>query len=404
MLYVSQLLDNKILDAADTVIGKLEDVLVNPIPNAYTPLEFLVVKLKGKKDLDYIPFEYVETFTRNEISLKFLTKKIPFQKAVADNFLFLKRDVLDQQIVDLSGARVVRVNDLRLGNFGKEMCVLGIDVSTRGLLRRINMAWLDVFDVLKVHLIDWRDAQPLHRSLQLHTIAQNLVKLHPADLANIIEDLSLKHESRIVQSLEPQNAANVFEEVTPELQRILVKHWGPKKSSQILSQVSSEEIADLMKTLPKDEAEIFISYLKDNKAKNVDQLMDYPDDTAGGLMSPHFISARPEWTVAKTIEEIKKQSKSLRSVLYVYITDDNGIFLGPVSLRSLIVSSPTKKIRDFIKGFSLKGVLHPDHKMKKIIEIMTKYDLYTVAVIDDKKKLLGIISIDDIMRHLFPHS
>lgn len=404
MPYISQLLDNRIRDAADTLIGRLEDILVNPISGIYAPLEFLVVKIKGRKDFDYIPFEYVETFTQNEITLKFLAKKIPFQKAVADHFLFLKRDVMDQQIVDLSGARVVRVNDLRVGNFEKEMCVLGIDVSTKGLLRRMNMTWLDFFDVLKVHLIDWRDAQPLHKSLQLHTISQNLVKLHPADLANIIEDLSLKHESRIVQSLEPRNAASVFEEVTPELQKILVKHWGPKKSSSILSQVSSEEIADLMKTLPKDEAAVFISYLKDNKAKYVEQLINYPNDTAGGLMSPHFIHAKPDWTVAQTIDEIKKHSESLRSILYVYVVDDNGIFCGPISLRNLIISNANKKLREFLKGSSFSGVLHPNHKMEKIIEIMTKYDLYTVAVIDDKKKLLGIVSIDDIMRHLFPHS
>jgi len=404
MPYLSQLLDNKIMDSADTVIGRLEDILVMPKPNEYVPLEFLVVKVKGKKEFDYIPYEYVETFTSNEISLKFLAKKIPFQKTVDEKFLHLRKHVFDQQIVDLSGARVVRVNDLRIGNFSGEMCVLGIDVSTKGLLRRLKIEWLDLFDLLKVHLIDWREAQPLQGSLKLDKVVENLQHLHPADLANIIEDLNMKHRNNLVQSLGAQNAANVFEEVTPELQKILIKHWGPRKSSRILSQVSAEEIADLMKTLPEDEAQTFISYLKDNKAKNVKTLIEYEDDTAGGLMTTDFVSAHLDWTIVRAINEVKKLSNTLRSIVYIYVIDDKGIFCGPVSMRTLLISSHRKKLSSLVKDFSISSVLHPEYKLDKIIEIMTKYDLYTSAVVDENNKLLGVVSIDDIMRHLFPHA
>lgn len=404
MPYLSQLLDNKIMDSADTVIGRLEDILVMPKAGEYVPLEFLVVKIKGKKDFDYIPYEFVETFTSNEISLKFLTKKIPFQKVVDEKFLRLRKHVFDQQIVDLSGARVVRVNDLRIGNFDGDMCILGIDVSTKGLLRRLKMEWLDFFDVLKVHLIDWREAQPLQGSLKLDTVTDNLKHLHPADLANIIEDLNMNHRNNLVQSLGAQNAANVFEEVTPELQKILIKHWGPKKSSRILSQVSSDEIVDLMRTLPENEAHTFISYLKDTKVAKIEKLREYPDDTAGGLMTLDFINAKLDWTVSKTIKEIKKLSKTLRSIIYIYVTDENGVFCGPVSLRTLIISSPRKKLKNLVKDFSMNAVLKGDFKLDKIIEIMTKYNLYTCAVIDENNKLLGIVSIDDVMRSLFPHA
>jgi len=404
MPYLSQLLDNKIMDSADTVIGRLEDIIVMPKSGEYVPLEFLVVKIKGNKDFDYIPYKYVETFTSNEISLKFLAKKIPFQKVVDDKFLRLRKHVFDQQIVDLSGARVVRVNDLRIGNFSGEMCVLGIDVSTKGLLRRLKMEWLDAFDLLRVHLIDWREAQPLKGTLKLDIVSEHLKHLHPADLANIIEDLGMNHRNNLVQSLEAQNAANVFEEVTPELQKILIKHWGPKKSSRILSQVSAEEIADLMKTLPEDEAQTFISYLKDNKAKNVKTLIEYENDTAGGLMSTDFVLAHMDWSVAKAVHEVKRLSHTLRSIVYVYVIDDKGVFCGPVSMRNLLVSSPRKKLESLVKDFSISSVLHPEYKLDKIIEVMTKYDLYTSAVVDENNKLLGVVSIDDIMRHLFPHA
>ncbi|MFA6992245.1 MAG: CBS domain-containing protein [Candidatus Gracilibacteria bacterium] len=401
---MSQLLDGKIKDSSDTVIGKLIDVLIFPKTGDYNPLEFLVVKTKRSKSLDYIPFEYVETFSGNVIILKFLASKIPFQKSVSEEFIYLKKHVLDQQIVDIAGARVVRVNDLRIGYFEKQVCVLGIDVSTKGLMRRMGIEWMDFADILKVNLLDWRDAQPIHGSLKLSKGIEKLQKLHPADLANIIEDLNMKHRSKIVDSLDVQDAANVFEEVTPELQKLMIKHWGPKYSSKILSQVSAEEIVDLMKQLPKDEARLFISYLKDSKIKNIQNLIIYPDDTAGGLMSPNFIKGNPDWTVGHAMQEIKKSSKDLRSIFYIYMTDKTDKFCGIVSLRGLLTANHSEKLRKIMKKVSLHTVLKPDFKIEKVIEVMTKYDLFTAAVVDDNKRLVGIVSIDDVMRHLFPHA
>jgi magnesium transporter len=263
MLYLSQLINTKIRDDTDKVIGKLKDILVYPKTGEYSPLEFLAVKIKGRKSLDFIPYEFVENLSHQSIDLKFKFEKIPFQKTVSESFLWLAYDVMDQQIVDLKGARVVRVNDLRLGHFENEICALGIDISTKGLLRRLGIDWMDVFDLLRVHLIDWREVQPIHGILKLDTVAKNLEKLHPDQLADIIEDLNHAHQNKVANALSHQKAANVFERVTPELQHILLKHWGPKKASKILSRVSLKEVVAIVKKLPPDEAEIFMSYLKE---------------------------------------------------------------------------------------------------------------------------------------------
>jgi len=263
MLYLSQLLNTKIRDNSDRVVGRLKDLLVYPKSGEYPPLEFLAVKIKGRKTLDFIPYEYVENFSHDAIDLKYLFSKIPFQKTVSGKFLWLKKYVLDQQIVDLKGQRVVRVNDLRIGYFEDEMCVLGIDISTKGLLRRLGIEWLDFFDMLHVDLIDWRDAQPIHGILKLDTAVKNLESIHTDKLANIIEDLNHVHQEKITNALTLQKAANVFERVTPELQNILIKHWGAKKASKILSRVSIKQVVNLIKKLPKDEAEIIMSSLKE---------------------------------------------------------------------------------------------------------------------------------------------
>ncbi|MFA6917687.1 MAG: CBS domain-containing protein [Candidatus Gracilibacteria bacterium] len=404
MPYLSRLLDSRIIDTSDKMIGRLKDVLISPKAGEYVPIKYLVVQPKNKKNLIYIPYSYIETFSHEEVSLKKLFKHVDYEDSVAKHFVMLRKDVLDQQIVDISGARVVRVNDLRLGNFDGDMCVLGVDVSFKGLLRRLGFEWMDFLGLLDVHLIDWRQAQPVHRSLKLDTVAKSLARLHPADLANVIEDLSINRGGKLVKSMDSKAAAHVLREIDPHLRKILVKYLGPQQAADILSHMSNEEIADLMKMLPRAEARLFLDKLHAGKVKNIEKLIVYPDDTAGGLMSMDYVTVKPDWTVKEARDEVKRMSPKLGSILYVYVTDGDGIFEGVVSLRWLLVAPVTDKISDLMKECPLHSTLRLDQNIEEIIPIMTKYDLYTVAVLDEKKKLVGIVTIDDVMRHLVPNA
>ncbi|MFA5947809.1 MAG: CBS domain-containing protein [Candidatus Gracilibacteria bacterium] len=406
MPYLSQILDSKVLDSADEVVGKLVDVVVIPELGEYVPLKFLVIKSKNKKrkNMEYIPYKYVENFSKIEVSLKCLSSKIVYCDEIPEHSISLRKHVLDQQIVDISGARVVRVNDLRIGDFQEKMSVLGVDVSTKGLLRRLNMEWLDIFGKMKVNLIDWRQAQAIHKGLKLDTVANNLKKLHPADLANIIEDLSMRHSSMLVESLDARSAAQVLEETDPDFQKMLIKTLGPKQASQILKQMSTEEVVDLMQMLPKFEVKKYLSELQNSKSAKIKDLFAYSANTAGGLMSLEFLTVSPDWTVSQTIKEIRRLSPQLRSIIYLYVVDNNGIFAGTVSMRGLLLANHKSKMKDLLKNVTSGSILHPHEKIGKIIEVMTKYDLYTTAVVDKKFRLLGVICIDDVMRHLFPHA
>ncbi|PIZ75143.1 hypothetical protein COY05_04605 [Candidatus Peregrinibacteria bacterium CG_4_10_14_0_2_um_filter_38_24] len=406
MVYLSHVLGSKILDSADNVVGVLDDLVISPKSGEYAPVKFLAVTLVKEKKEVFIPYDYVDDFSKEEVSLNTLFRKIELVKAVSPKSVFLDRDVLDQQIVDVSGIRVVRVNDLRMGKVKGKMCVFGIDISTRGILRRLGLEWMDVFGWFKVNFIDWTKAHAIRGELKLSMGSNELDRLHPADLANIIEDLNIQHSSNLVQSLDVKDAAKVLEEVEPKLQKILVKHLGPDKASEILSQMSIDEVVDLMKSLPREDARVFLSHLRGAKMKNVEKLLLYPDDTAGGLMTLDFMSVSPDVTVGEVIAEIKKQSSKFRFVLYVYVMDAEDKFKGVVSLRALIVSNPSKKISDltdegdFHKGSTLKV----NDDIDEIMEVMTKYNLFTAAVLGEDGKLLGIVSIDDVMRHLVPNA
>lgn len=404
MPYLSELLHRKVQDSADHVIGRLEEVLISPKVSEYSPLEYLVIKPnRVKADKIYIPYSYVENFNTKEISLTATLSKMDTKLIGAeDEWVPLNRDVMDEQIVDVSGARVVRVNDLRLKVFQDRMSVVGIDVSFKGLLRRLGLEWVDFADFLKVNLIDWRHSQPVRGILKLDTAADNLRHLHPADLANILEDLNLRFGSNLVASLDARSAAKVLEEVDPRLQKNMVKFLNPEKAAIILGQMSADEIVDLVKTMPKEEAKVLLSYLQNTKAKKVEKLIKYEDDTAGGLMNLDFIRVRPDMTVGEAVEEIKKTSPTMRSILYIYVLDLNDKFLGAISLRWVLVSDQNMKLKTLLKKYPVASLLRADQDVEEVMNVMTKYNLYSAVVSDNKNRMLGVVTIDDVMRRLVP--
>ena len=404
MPYISELLNNQIYDSSDASAGKLEDILITPKEASFAPLEFLVIKTK-QHQTKFVPYEFVANFTSSQISLKNLFNKIALSELPAGHsYVYLKKEILDRQIVDVAGTRVVRVNDLRISVLENKMCVVGIDASFRGLLRRLGLSGTILARPFKVNLIDWRQAKLLEGSLplQLNTAAEQLGRLHPADLANIVEDLDIKSGSSLLASLDSAEAAKVLEEVDPKLQTSLVKYLGPEHSGKILAQMSSDEFVDLLKTLSSQEAREFLANVNGGKAQNLQKLFSYPDNTAGGLMTVDFVSARPSWTVAQTIEEIRKQSAKMRSIVHVYITEEDGIFKGIISVRRLLLAKPDTLMQNLAKQFPKHSSLKPGDKIEKIIKLMTKYNLYTAAVLDKDKKLAGVVTIDDVMRQLFP--
>jgi len=240
------------------------------------------------------------------------------------------------------------------------------------------------------------------KGLELNTVVEDLKHLHPADLANIVEDLDVKFGSSLLASLDSSEAAKVLEEVDPKLQTVLVKYLGPERAGKIIAQMGSDEFVDLVKTLSGEEARKFLSNVNAGRAQSVQKLLSYPDNTAGGLMTLDFVSARPDWTVSQATEEIRKVSGRIRSVPHVYVTYDEGRFLGVVSLRRLLLAKPEEKLKSLAKQFPSYAFLKLGDKIEKIVKLMTKYNLYTAAVLDKDKKLVGVVTIDDIMRQLFP--
>lgn len=402
MPYFSQIVNTKVRDSADMVVGKLVDILIMPRTGSYPPLEFLKIRLRKEKKFIYIPFRFVQLLGHEEVVLSGMLDKTPVQEVVPNELAGLQRDVLDQQIVDVAGVRVVRVNDIRLGTFEDRMCVLGIDISFLGLLRRLGIHWLDLFGRLRTHLIDWRQAKLVRGLLKLKTERLDIHELHPADLANIVEDLNVKHGSRLMISMSTDAAAKVFEEVDPHLQAILMKYLDPEQAASILSKMSVDEVVDLIKMMPAHEAKALMSYLQGTQLSTIKKLMAYKSDTAGGLMTVEYVTVRPEWTVGRVIEEVKKSTPAITNVLYFYITGDDGHYYGKASLRWLIKSPSDQKVKDLLEHYPPSPSLRPDMEIDEVARLMTKYNLLTAPVLDSDRRLIGVVTIDDVIRRLVP--
>jgi CBS domain-containing protein/sporulation protein YlmC with PRC-barrel domain len=403
MIYLSEVLKVAVKDSSETIVGRLTDILIKPQTGAYAPVCFLFVINKKTREEFYIPIEYVANFSKWGITLKHLRSNVPNSKP-GEEYIPLSKVILDEQIVDIKGARVVRVNDLKLAPIENKLSLLGIDVSFRGILRRLGLEWIDVFNLLPIKLIDWRSAQLMEGALQLTTVSEELTKLHPADLANIIEELTVKQGSTLVDSLESGAAAAVVEEMDPGVQTMIMHYLGPEKAADIVEKMSADETVDLLQSLPKEEAKDFLERLQAHKSKKIETLFKYDEDMAGGVMTTDYVEAEPNWTVADVIDEIRRLSPSMHSILYVYVVDKDDNLVGVVSLRSLILSNPKELIKDLMKQLPESSILHVKQKADDIIRVMTKYNLYSAAVLDENNKMAGVVTLDDVMRFIAPNA
>ncbi|MCX6778673.1 MAG: PRC-barrel domain-containing protein, partial [Candidatus Magasanikbacteria bacterium] len=305
MFYLSEIIGAVVKDSSETIVGKATDLIVEQKAGVYSPLVYLLVKNKKTKEIVWVPFKYVENLGQVVITLKTSFSSIPKVEAKKD-YLFLYNEILDQQIVDTEGVRIVRVNDLKLGLFQEKICVLGIDISFRGILRRLGLGKLDFLNLFKVYLIDWRKAQPIHGHLKIDALAEGLVKLHPADLANIVEKLNLNEGILLLKTLDKNTAGRVMEEIQPEIQKILVQRLGSEASVQVVQKMSIDELVDLMQSLSPEESEEIIKKLPaDLKIQKIKKMLLYPEDTAGGLMTTEFLSASDDTTIEEATKMIR---------------------------------------------------------------------------------------------------
>ena len=402
MLHLSNIVNSAVLDQTDKKVGKVLDVIIKNEPDRkHPPILGVVVKIKKEKKERYIKTKDIEGFTKKYVTIKKSLKEVLQNVPNESEFIFLNRTVLDRQIVDLEGVRVVRANDLQLGLLKEVMCLVAIDIGQAGLLRRLGAP----SKVGRKELLDWQDVRLLGDKIQLSTSVKDINKLHPADVANLIEKMNLNQGSMLLESMDEHTAARVLEEVEPEIQRRLAEKLGPERAAGVMQKMSVDELVDLIQLLPAHESKEFMAELPaDTKKQHVKKILEYDEDEAGGLMTTEYLTAYETDTVDQVIETIRRISHMHNSIYFVYIIDRTDQFLGVVSIRRLMLADKKTKISEIMKKGKKIPTAKVDDELIEVATLITKYNLYSVAVLDDKGRLLGIVTVDDIMRHFVPNA
>ena len=402
MPFVSELLGKVVTDVDGERIGRLEDLIGTYRPDVTNPT-IAAITVKRSGGIVLVPFADVAVLIAPAIPLnKKLAEITPYEPE--ENDLYLARDVLDKQIIDTNGVRVVRVNDLELVRVNGYFFVANVDIGMRGLMRRMGVDRMTrrLNQRLPLGFISWDDIEllPGNQPMRLRVPGNRIAELHPADLAEILGDLTRAETNRILDSLDAETVAETLEEVEPEFQASLVETMSTERVVDVLEWMSPDEAADLLAELPEDRSAELLNLMDAEDAKDVRKLLTYPDDAAGGIMSTEYVSVRPETTAEQVIAFLRETAEETETIYYVYVTDVQDILLGVFSLRDLVIAAPHTPVSDFMARRVVSVKLLDSQEL--VAQVVSKYNLVAVPVVDDAYRLHGVVTADDALDKIIP--
>lgn len=408
MAFISELTGKPVTDIDGIKIGVLKDLVAHSHKEFNHPVvDAIVVKLKD--DQLVIPFSDVLVLLSTSISLKQSEGSIQ-QYSTQEDDILLVDDVLDKQIIDTDGARVVRVNDIELVRVNGNMVVSNVDVGTSGILRRVGLTKLSriLLPLFKKEpnqgRISWDFVEPLRhdQSMRLKVPAGKLADLHPSDLADIISDLSHTETGELLDNLNIKQLADTLEEIEPDFQASLVKDMSDEKVADLLEEMSPDEAADLLAELPATRSESLLDLMEDEEARDVRKLLLFHEESAGGLMTTDYVSVRPDLNAEQTIKRLREIGEEAELIYYVYVTDVEDHLIGVFSLSDLIMAQPDVQVTEFMH----KRVVSVNLKdqQEEIAQVVSKYNLLAVPVVDDQNVMHGIVTTDDALDKIIPTS
>jgi len=405
MLYLSQAIGRPVLDANGEPMGKVDDLIV-ALGDRYPPVTGLVVATDRRRI--FLPWSSVASF--DDTGARLSTSRIDiarFQQRPDE--IRLRADLLDKQIVDIDGRKVVRANDLRLDDVDGMLHLVAVDVGAAGLLRRLGIehGYRVVARNLRLptpeRYIDWEDVDPVESSVasvKLRVPHAGLTELHPADLATIIDQLSPVDRAGVLAALDDEAVADAMEEMEPDTQVEVLEDLAPERAADILEEMSPDDAADLVADLDQETRDEILAHMEQDEVEEVQELLGYPEESAGGIMTTEYIALDEDLTAADAIARLRELEPDAETVYYIYVTDEHDRLTGVLSLRDLIVAQPETRIRDFMIHEPVAvGVLADQDE---VAEVVAHYNLLAVPVVDDEERMVGIVTVDDAIDTVIP--
>ena len=403
MLYLSQMLGKPVVDSTGEKIGTVSDLAIST-GEMFPRITSLAFQGPGR-----VPFmvswrKYVDEFDDDGIKLKMESHDVRFSYLQPDEVL-LARDLMNRQIVDTQGLKVVRVNDLKLSQSGTQLRLLGAEVGIRGILRGLHpVIEKAVVAVAKLfhrdipeQIIAWNYMDLLDRDLskvQLSVTHKRLDELHPADVADILEQLDPQQRANVFKHLDESHAFEAVSEMEDEFQAEFIDDLTDAQASRLLGKMDPDDAVEIVRDLPYEKAETLLRLMGWEDASEIRRLLGYKEGTAGGMMTTQYVAVKHDSTVKEAIEVLRNLEEDHPTVHYVYVLGDYGKFVGVLSLRTLVLTNEDRLVSDVMYTENLISVT-PDEEEEEVAADIFKYDIPAIPVCDESGVLLGIVTTED---------
>ncbi len=409
MLHATELMGAETYDAQGNFLGRLTELFIDPAdqPNRIGRL----LLGRGKFQPLVARYDQVAFVAPGTVRLNCGEKALETYSP-NEGWLAVRKDLLDQQIIDISGRKVVRVNDVDLAeqrmNGTVELRVTQVDVGLTGAARRLLQGLASpsairrLQEKLPAKLIRWEfvnliEPDPLRR-IKLRITHEKLENLHPADLADIMEDISASERQAIIASLDEETAAGVLAELDARLTTQIVEKLDPEKAAEILEEMAPDAAADVLADLSPETYQELLKEMPGKEAKEVRELLQFDENTAGGMMNPDFVFVGESATRDEVIEWIRSKDLNLDQLDAVVLIDNAAGFSGSVPLGRLLLGLPDQPAEQM--RYEPLISVPPDAKENEVFELFDKYNLRSLTVVDEVRRPLGTIAVDDVVTRL----
>lgn len=406
LVALSELLGATVRDASGTVRGRVREIAVAPQDHP-TRIAYLVVKTSSGERM--IPPDALKAAGASVRAGNDFSAWLPY--APSDGVLLLKRDLLDQQIIDVHGRKVVRVNDVELEctpvNSHVLLDVVAVDVGARGAIRRLSKGIVPSFTlralleripprVIPWQFVDLIETDPARR-VKLKIAYEGLSKLHPADIADIVEDLPPAEREAVFETIDEEVAAETLEELDPDVQVSIVESLDRDRAADIVEEMDPDAAADLLGDLPEEQSGEILQEMEPAERQEVTQLLEFGEHTAAGRMTTEYIAIDETAVVDDAIEALKRFEGSREALATIYLRGPAHKLVGAVPLVKIAISSPAAQLSSLSEPYIACA---PDTPENEVAALFDKYNLITLAVVDEHGRLSGIITADDVITML----
>ena len=416
-VHFSQMQGVSVLDVSGNRMGRLHEVAITPGPNAES-VSALVIRAQGSVAARYAAKDFLLTVApagaqmaaSGSLQLRPDAQMHAFNPTEA--LLLLERDLMDQQIIDVHGRKVVRVNDVGLiwsqTEEGSALYLADVEVGTRGAIRRLLKGFLprrmvnEIAARFSARVIPWKfvdliEVDPARR-VRLKIDHERLAQLHPSDIADILEDLAPAQRHAVFTTLDEEVAAEALEEVDPKFQKSLAEALGSEHMADIIEEMDPGAAADLLAELPDERSEAILEEMEPEERQEVEELLEFRENSAAGRMTTNYVAVPDTATVAEAASALRTFDDAPETVTEIYLVNETGILTGVVPLAHMVLSTPETPMQSLANA-SVVSCEVTAHE-KEVAELFDKYNLHALPVIDEEHHLVGVVQADHVIAFL----